>query len=118
MNWITYTAPILCLAIATAQPPDNSRVNKRDAAKDAVTSETQSNAKGDLELTRNIRRNITQNKEMSTYAKNIKIISRDGAVTLRGPVKSQDEKQRIDLIAKKMAGDSKVDNQLEIALAK
>ena len=51
---------------------------------------------------------------MSTYAKNIKIISRDGAVTLRGPVKSTEEKQRIDSIAKKAAGDMKVDNQLEI----
>jgi osmotically-inducible protein OsmY len=101
-----------------AQPPDNTKVNKRDDVKDAVTPGTQSNAKGDLELTRNIRREITKNKEMSTYAKNIKIISRDGAVTLQGPVKSEEEKQGIETIAKKAAGDSKVDNQLELAPAK
>jgi hyperosmotically inducible periplasmic protein len=118
MKWITYIAPCLCLAAAMAQPPDNTTVNKRDDVKDAITAGTQSNAKVDLDLTRRIRREITQNKEMSTYAKNIKIISRDGAVTLRGPVKSQDERQRIDSIAKKVAGNSKVDNQLEIAAAK
>lgn len=114
MKWIHYTAPVLCLAVAMAQPPDNSKVNKRDAEKGAVTSETQSNKKADLDLTRNIRRGITGDKEMSTYAKNIKIVSRDGAVTLRGPVKSTEEKQRIDSIAKKVAGAAKVDNQLEI----
>ena len=101
-----------------AQAPDNTKVNKRDDMKDAVTSGTQSNTKADLALTRNIRREITKNKAMSTYAKNIKIISRDGAVTLRGPVKTQDEKQSIESIAKKVAGDSKVDSQLEIAPAK
>jgi osmotically-inducible protein OsmY len=114
MKWIQYTAPVFCLAVAMAQPPDNSKVNKRDAEKGAVTAETQSNKKADLDLTRNIRRDITNDKEMSSYAKNIKIISRDGAVTLRGPVKSTEEKQRIDSIAKKAAGDMKVDNQLEI----
>jgi osmotically-inducible protein OsmY len=101
-----------------AQPPDNTKVNRRDDVKGAITAGTQSNAKIDLELTRKIRRELTQNREMSSYAKNIKIISRDGTVTLRGPVKSQDERQRIDSIAKKIAGDSKVDNQLEIAPAK
>ena len=114
MKWIRYTAPMLCLAAAMAQPPDNTKVNKRDTAKEAVTAGTQSNSKADLELTRNIRRDITAGKEMSTYAKNIKIISRDGAVTLRGPVKSSAEKQQIDGIAKKLAGDAKVDNQLEV----
>lgn len=118
MKWITYTAPLLCMAVAMAQPPDNTKVNKRDDVKGAVTPATQSNAKPDMELTRNIRREITQNKSMSTYAKNIKIISRDGAVVLRGPVKSEDEKQQIESIAKKLAGDSMVDNKLEIAPSK
>lgn len=118
MRWITHAAPVLCLAVAMAQPPDNSKVNKRDDTKDAVTAETQSNAKADLDLTRNIRREITQNKTMSIYARNIKIITRDGTVTLRGPVKSEEEKQSIDAIAKKLAGDAKVENKLEIQPAK
>lgn len=115
MKWITYTVPLFCLGVAMAQEPDNTKVNKRDDTKQAVTAETQSNAKPDLDPTRGIRREITQSKEMSTYAKNIKIISRDGSVTLRGPVKSEDEKQRIDAIARKLAGDAKVANKLEIA---
>lgn len=115
MKWIPYLSVGFTLVIAMAQPPDNSKVNKRDDSKDAVTAGTQSNAKPDLELTRKIRRGVTQSKDMSSYAKNIKIISRDGSVTLRGPVKSQEEKDSIGAIAKKMAGDAKVDNQLEIA---
>ena len=115
---LAHGLPILCLASAMAQDPDNTKVNKRDDAKDAITSDSQSNAKADLNLTRNIRREITNNKEMSSYARNIKIISRDGTVTLRGPVKSQGERERIDAIAKKAAGASKVDNQLEVTPAK
>lgn len=118
MNWTIYAAPLLCLATAMAQPPDNTKVNKRDDVKNAVTAVTQSNTKSDLELTRNIRREVTQDKAMSTYAKNIKIISRDGGVTLRGPVKTADEKDRIGVIAKKLAGASSVDNKLEVASAK
>ena len=120
MKWISYLylAAILTVSGAMAQPPDNTKVNKRDDGKGAVTAETQSNAKEDLALTRSIRREVTQNKSLSTYARNIKIISRDGAVTLRGPVKTQEEKDALEAIAKKVAGDSKVDNQLEIAPAK
>lgn len=118
MNWITYTAPLFCLTVALAQPPDNTKINKRDATKTAVTPDTQSNTKADLALTRDVRREITSDKEMSTYAKNIKIISRDGSVTLRGPVKTEAEKMRIGAIAKKIAGDSKVDNQLEVTPAR
>jgi hyperosmotically inducible protein len=118
MKWITYTAALGCMAVALAQPPDNTKTNKRDDVKGAVTAGTQSSAKPDMDLTRNIRREITQNKTVSTYAKNIKIISRDGAVTLRGPVKSQEEKDLIESIAKKLAGDSKVDSKIEIAPGK
>jgi len=108
-------ATVMCLSVAMAQAPDNTKVNKRDDVKEAVTAGTQSNSKVDLDITRKIRRQVTDNKTMSTYAQNIKIISRDGAVTLRGPVKTQDEKQAIEAIAKTVAGDQKVDNQLEIA---
>jgi hypothetical protein len=64
-----------------AQPPGKSKVNKRDAAKDAVTSETQSNRQADLDLTRNIRRDITGDKDMSMYAKT----SRSSPATVPSP---------------------------------
>lgn len=118
MKWISYPTVVLCLAVAMAQPPDNSKVNKRDDGKGAPTAGAQSNAKADLELSRNIRREITREKALSVYAKNIKIVARDGAVTLRGPVRSEEEKRLIDTIAKRFAGEPKVDNQLEIVPAK
>lgn len=118
MKRIFYVASILTMATAMAQEPDNTKVNKRDDNKQAVTPATQSNSKPDLELTRNIRREITKDKSMSTYARNVKIITRDGTVTLRGPVKSDAEKQAIEMIAKKLAGDSKVDSQIEISASK
>jgi hyperosmotically inducible protein len=118
MTRFIHIAAVLTMATAMAQAPDNSKVNKRDDVKDAVTAGTQSNSKADLALTRNIRQGVAKNKTMSTYARNIKIISRDGAVTLRGPVKSVDEKVLIGGIADKVAGAGKVENLLEIATAK
>lgn len=50
-------------------------------------------------------------------AKNVKIITADGKVTLHGPVNSAEEKMKIEKLAKTVAGDAKVDNQLEIKAA-
>ena len=93
---------------------DNTGVNKRDRGNDTLTSGDQSGNKSDRELTRKIRREITKNKELSTTAKNIKIITTNGKVTLRGPVKSEEERNTIVAAAKAAAGDSQVDNQLEV----
>lgn len=118
MKRLVSIAAVLSLVTALAQAPDNSKVNKRDDAKNIVTAGTQSNSKEDLELTRRIRQEVIASKKMSTYARNIKIISRDGAVTLRGPVKSIDEKNAIESIANKIAGAAKVESLLEIAPSK
>jgi len=115
MKRLFLSVAILTTAIALAQPPDNSKINKRDTAEGALTAGRQSNKKADLELARKIRQEVTDNKTMSTYAKNVKIITRDGQATLRGPVNSTEEKQAIEMIAKRLAGDSKVHNLLEIA---
>lgn len=106
---------VLAMASALAQPPDNTKINKRDDVKNPVTADQQSNNKADLDLVKRIRREITNDKTMSTYAKNVKVITRDGMTTLRGPVKSEEEKQAIEAIAKRVAGDGKVANHLEIA---
>jgi len=109
---------ILAVGICSAQEPDNSKKNERDRAGASVTAGNQSNDKKDLQLLRNIRRDITKSDAFSTYAKNVKIVTQGGRVTLRGPVKTEDEKTAIETIAKKYAGDGAVDNQLEIAPAK
>jgi hyperosmotically inducible periplasmic protein len=96
---------------------DNTALNKRDKSGDTLTAGDQGNNETDRELARNIRREITKNKELSTTAKNIKIIVADGKVTLRGPVKTAEEKNLIASTAGKVQGASAVDNQLEVKQA-
>lgn len=95
--------------------PDNSGKNVRDRDTAAVTAGDQSNDKSDLTITQQIRKAVMADKALSTNAQNVKIITADGVVTLRGPVKSAGEKASIAAKAKHVAGVTRVDNQLEIA---
>jgi hyperosmotically inducible periplasmic protein len=94
--------------------PDNSGVNVRDRNPEAMTAGQQSNAKGDVELTRRIRRAVVKDNSLSMMAHNVKIISANGSVILRGPVKTEEEKATIARKAQAIAGADKVDNQLEV----
>jgi len=100
---------------AQQYPADNSGKNVRDRKDGAPTSGSQSNAKSDVAITQEIRKAVVADKSLSTNAHNVKIITADGVVTLRGPVKSATEKATIEAKAKQAAGVSRVDNQLEIA---
>lgn len=96
--------------------PDNSAVNKRDRDPGAVTADQQKMNAADQKLTAQIRKSIMADKALSTYAHNIKIISQDGVVTLKGPVRSDDEVKSILAKATEVAGGSdKVMNQMEVA---
>jgi hyperosmotically inducible protein len=92
---------------------DNTRVNVKDRDSVAPTPLDQKENKADINTTSVIRSKVVDTK-MSTNAQNIKIITQDGKVTLRGPVKDEAEKDAIDKIARQVAGDGNVDNQLEI----
>ncbi|WP_424671876.1 BON domain-containing protein [Candidatus Binatus sp.] len=94
--------------------PNNTAVNVRDRAPDAMTAGEQSNAKGDVALTRKIRRAVVKDSSLSILAHNVKIITANGNVTLRGPVNSEAEKVAIASKAKAIAGAGNVDNQLEV----
>ena len=94
--------------------PDNSGVNVRDRNPETMTAGQQSNAKGDVELTRRIRRAVVKDNSLSMMAHNVKIISANGSVILRGPVKTEEEKATIARKAQAIAGADKVDNQLEV----
>jgi hyperosmotically inducible periplasmic protein len=102
-------------AIPTATAPDNTGINTRDRADNAMTASSQSGSKGDLTLTARIRRAIVKDKSLSTMARNVKIISRNGEVTLRGPVKSEQERTTVGSKAQAIAGTDRVDNRLEVA---
>ena len=102
-------------ARAAGKDVDNTGINKRDRAENALTAGDQGNTEADRELTRKIRRAITSNNQLSTTAKNIKIIATDGKVTLRGPVKSAEEREQVATVAQQaLGGTSLVDNQREI----
>jgi hyperosmotically inducible periplasmic protein len=98
----------------TAVEPDNSGRNVRDRSGDTKTPGDQSENEADRTITQNIRQAITGDESLSTNAKNVKIITNDGTVTLRGPVKSEKEKTEIEAKAKQVAGVKRVDNQLEV----
>ena len=92
---------------------DNTGVNERDRAANAKTPFDQNENKADIDITANIRKRVVDTK-MSVDAQNVKIITQDGKVTLRGPVKSAEEKKQIEDMAHAVAGADKVDSQLEI----
>jgi hyperosmotically inducible protein len=98
--------------------PDNTRINKRDKDPSQPTAGQQKENQSDREITRQIRRSITQDKVLSTYAKNVKIITQDGNVTLRGPVQSEEEKKTIEAKANEIAGAGHVKSEIQIAAAK
>jgi hyperosmotically inducible protein len=95
-------------------PPDNTAVNVRDRAPEAPTAGQQSNSKSDLELTSEIRRAVVKDDSLSILAHNVKIITDNGKVVLRGPVNTEAEKAAIASKAQTIAGADKVDNQLEV----
>jgi len=92
---------------------DNTGKNVRDQGDRTLTPGDQSNRAPDVDLTQKIRQGITSDDAMSVQARNVKVITRDGVVTLRGPVETQGEKTSIELLAKN-AGATRIDNQLEI----
>jgi hyperosmotically inducible protein len=94
--------------------PDNSAVNVRDRAPGAMTAGQQSNAKSDVEIAREIRRAVVKDRSLSMLAHNVKIVSANGSVTLRGPVKTEEEKTAIASKAQAIAGAGKVDDQREV----
>jgi len=102
---------------AQAPAPDNTKMNKRDRQPGAVTADQQKMNKPDRETARLIRQSIYKDKSLSTYAHNVKVIVQDGSVTLKGPVRSDEEKEAVMKKATAVAGDGKVTNQLEVTPA-
>lgn len=97
----------------TTMKPDNTAVNERDRVESYKTPIDQGEGQPDIDKTADIRKRIMDGK-MSLNAQNVKIITRDGNVSLRGPVASAEEKERIREIAADVAGKEHVDDQLEI----
>ena len=94
--------------------PDNTANNKGDNKKGAMTADNQKETTADRELAKKIRKAIAGDSSLSSYAHNVKVIVRDGMVTLKGPVKSEDEKSAVGAKANDIAGADKVQNELTV----
>jgi hypothetical protein len=117
LGFVTAGLPALALATPLPAPqdqsaqPDNSAQNKAHS----VTADQQTNAAGDRELTRQIRKSIIADHSLSMYGHNVKILVLNGAVTLKGPVHTEDEKKKIGELAVQAAGSpDKVTNNLTV----
>jgi osmotically-inducible protein OsmY len=100
---------------APLQPaPDNTRVNERDRQASEATADKQGNSRSDVDTTKEIRQSIRKDKALSTYAQNVKVITQDGMVTLKGPVRSEEEKQAIEAKAAEIVGQDKVVSELAV----
>ena len=109
--------------IASAQEPaqepaapqgDNTKVNQRDRNSNESTADQQKENRSDRDITQQIRKAIVKDKSLSSYAHNVKVITQNGMVTLKGPVRSEDEKMAVAAKAAEVAGQDKVTNQLDV----
>jgi hyperosmotically inducible protein len=107
-------------ALASAQDsspqtaPDNTKVNERDKNKSEPTADQQKDDRSDRDITQQIRQSVMKDKSLSTYAHNVKIISQNGMVTLKGPVRSEEEKSAVEAKAAAIVGQEKVTSELEV----
>jgi hyperosmotically inducible protein len=111
-------AGVLSVSVVAQTQPDNTKVNTRDRAKGAVTADQQKENAADRDLTKKIRHALMQDKSLSTYAHNVKVITTSGQVTLKGPVRSDREKQTVEEKATAVAGAGHVTNQMSVAPGK
>jgi osmotically-inducible protein OsmY len=129
LNW---TLALTCVsALATERPPDgtkpsaapqgqtspsvdNTNINDRDKGGATRTPQNQSNSAENRQLLAAVRRAIVRDKSLSSMAHNVKVLVEGGAVSLRGPVKNEDEKAKVELLAKQVKGVTTIDNQLDV----
>jgi len=106
------------MPLAAQTKPDNTKVNERDRNNAKPTPDKQVGNRSDTETTRLIRKAIIADKELSMYAHNVKIITKNGLVTLRGPVRTEQEKQTVEAKAAEVAGKEHVKSEIQIVAEK
>jgi hyperosmotically inducible periplasmic protein len=95
--------------------PDNSAANQQDRQKSSATADQQKQNLTDLTLTQQIRKALMKDKSLSTYAHNVKIVSQNGVVTLKGPVRSDEEKGNVEAKAAEIAGRDNIRSEISVA---
>ncbi len=99
-------------------PADNTKMNQGDQKASQTTADQQKDSHADLQITKQIRKSIVSDKSLSTYAHNVKIITQNGQVTLKGPVRSDDEKRSLEAKAAEVAGAGNVTDDLKVTPAR
>jgi hyperosmotically inducible protein len=99
---------------SVALSTDNTRTNQRDRNSNEATADQQKMNQSDRDITQQIRRSIEKDKSLSTYGHNVKVITQNGMVTLKGPVRSEEEKKAVEEKAAEVAGADKVTNQIDV----
>jgi len=97
------------------QPADNTKVNQRDRNTSEPTADRQKENPTDRQLAQQIRKALMKDKSLSTDVHNVKVIAQNGMVTLKGPVKSDEEKQAVESKAAQIAGSDKVTSEIQVA---
>jgi osmotically-inducible protein OsmY len=101
--------------VAYGQEPDNTKVNKRDRDRSEPTADQQKGNASDRDMTKKIRQSSVADKSLSTYAHNVKVISQNGVVTLKGPVRSEEEKKAIESKAMEVVGSGgRINNEMSV----
>jgi hyperosmotically inducible periplasmic protein len=97
-------------------PPaaDNTKMNQRDRSDSEATADRQKENPTDRQLSQQIRRALVKDKSLSTNAHNVKVVSQNGTVTLKGPVDSDTEKQAVEDKAAQIAGADKVNSEIQV----
>lgn len=113
MSFFLAAMPALTSA-AQQTPPDNTRVNQRDRAANQPTADQAKNNKSDRQIMKDIRKSVVDDKSLSTYAHNVKVVSQNGKVTLKGVVRSDEEKRAVRAKAEEVAGAGNVRDDLSI----
>ena len=103
------------ITVLAQTPADNTKVNSQDKAKGEVTADQQKENAGDREIAKKIRQSLINDKGLSTYAHNVKVVVQGGQVTLKGPVRSEDEKKVVEAKAIEVAGAGHVKNEISVA---
>jgi len=129
---MSFTLVLGCASALAADPPadsttktppaqgqttpraDNTGINVRDKGGETKTPQKQTNGEADRKLLAAVRRAVVDDKTLSKSAHNVKIVTKDGVVTLRGPVTSEDEKTKVEKIAQQVAGVTNIENQLDV----
>lgn len=97
-----------------APATDNTKMNQRDRNPNEPTADQQQNNRSDRDITQQVRKAIEADKNFSSYAHNVKVITQNGQVTLKGPVRSEEEKHAVESKAAEVAGEGKVTSELTV----